>query len=227
MDLKQAFAASSVLRCATPASLAALAPTASLRRLRKGEHLFRERDPVETIYFVASGVVSLYKLNAAGEKRVIFALGADSLVNETICDDLAASAACEALEDSLLLCFDRRHFLLAMERDFRLTSAVFASLSKKVRRLYRQLKNASGALRGDKRIAAKLWKLARDHGTPCGEGLRIERRISVTYLAEMLGMQRESVSRQLKPLADAGLVASEEGSFRIPDPDALARYFKE
>lgn len=51
--------------------------------------------------------------------------------------------------------------------------------------------------------------------------------LTITYLADMLGSKRETVSRQLKQLADAGLVRYGDGRFLLPDRDALQKYFKE
>lgn len=226
-NLKDAFAASKTIRCANPASHAALASFAILRQFRRGDHVFRDRDEIETVFFLVKGIVSLYKLNSLGEKRVIFTPMGGQMLNESIVDALPASISCEALEDCVLLCFDRRKFLYAMEQDFELTKAVVRALSCMVRRLYRQVKNASGSVRGDKRLAAKLWKLARDRGAPCERGTRIEMKLSVTYLAEMLGAKRESVSRHLKTLMERNLVERVGNVLYVPDRERLAEYFKE
>ena len=50
--------------------------------------------------------------------------------------------------------------------------------------------------------------------------------LSVTYLADMLGSRRETVSRQLKHLTEQGLVRVQRGKFIIPDRDALSVFFK-
>lgn len=198
----------------------------TFRQLRKGEHVFYDRDQVSGIYIVSDGLVSVYKTNSLGEKRIIFLLGPGQMINEGFGEDFAASANCEAFEDSRLICFNKRKFVALMRRDFDLTQAVLDCLSRRVGRLYRQLKNMSGSVRGDKRIAAKLWKLARDHGRPAENGIRLNLKLSVTCLANMLGAKRETISRQLKVLTDQNLVVVRNGIFVIPDPDLLAAYFK-
>ena len=96
-----------------------------------------------------------------------------------------------------------------------------------MRRLYRQLKNTTNATRGEKKMAAKLWKLARDYGKKEEVGVRISLKLTVTQLADMLGTKRETASRQLKVLVEQGLVRYDRNTFVIPDTDALNRYFKE
>ena len=43
--------------------------------LKKGMHLFMDKDKVNNIYIVASGKVALYKLDESAQKKVIFILG--------------------------------------------------------------------------------------------------------------------------------------------------------
>lgn len=224
MDIKEAFSIAEILHNASPSTLADLASCGSLRRVGRGEQLFLDHEEVTTIYILVSGTASLYKCADGGEKRVIFAYNGGAALNEVILNGMPSSVCCEMLEDSYVLCFPVGRFASAMERDPRLSKAVMDSMSIKIRRLYRQL--ASGAMRGEKRLAAKLWKLSRDHGKDIPEGTLIDMPVTVTYLAEMLGEARETVSRQLRLLINEGLVINSGGRFIIPDRGALRKYFK-
>jgi CRP-like cAMP-binding protein len=148
------------------------------------------------------------------------------MVNEVILQNLPASANCEAISESIILCFPKDKLLAIMEQDFELTKAILDSMALKIRRLYRQLKNTSGSIRLDKKIAAKLWKLASDYGIPCKEGICIDMNLTVTYLANLVGAKRETVSRHLKVLTEQHLVIFQKNQFIIPDPNKLMEYFK-
>ncbi|WP_093792238.1 Crp/Fnr family transcriptional regulator [Sporomusa acidovorans] len=215
-----------VFQQASPDSRKTLASVGSLRHLTKGEHLFLAREPVTMLYIVISGLVTLYTIDSQGEKKVIFMLDKGKMINEVILQGNTDSMNCEVFEDAEILCFDRADFLQVMEQDFALTKGVLDSLAMKVRRLYRQLKNTPNSVRGDKRVAAKLWKLSRDYGTACEQGTKINVDVSITYLAEMLGSRRETVSRQLKALAGKSLIQIDDGHILIPDRDKLSAYFK-
>lgn len=225
--IRDAIAKCEVLQRASPSSLAALTVNAGLKRLSKGEHLFWDKEQVDSLYFTAEGIFSLYKLSSSGDKKVIFVYGPGQMLNEVMLQDLPASINCEALSDALALCFPIKAFLHVMSEDFSLSKAVIDSMARKVRRLYRQLKNTTGSVRGDKRIAAKLWKLSQDYGVPHKNGIRINLDLTITYFADMLGAKRETVSRQLKQLTDAGLVLQNASGLIIPDRDKLQQYFKE
>lgn len=204
-----------------------LAEQAQYKNLTQGEHLFWDKDRVDHFYFVAEGYFSLYKLNAAGEKKVIFVYGPGEFLNEVMVQNLPASISCEAFSDGAVLAFPIPAFSAAMAGDFPLAQAVMASMATKIRRLYRQLKNTSGSIRGDKRLAAKLWKLSQDHGVAVQKGTRIDLSLTVTYLADMLGAKRETVSRQLAQLSAQGLILHQNGAFIVPDRERLKDFFKD
>lgn len=207
-------------------TLLLLSTYGTVKTFPRGAYVYRDRETVHTIFFVSSGFVSLYKIDSLGEKKVIFVYGKNTMINEDIFQNSTASINCEVQEKAVLLCFPKHLFLKAVEQDFELSKAVMNSMSIKIRRLYRQLKNTSHSLHVDKRIAAKLWKLAKDYGIPDEKGVRITIDMSITYLAEMLASKRETVSRQIKILAEKGVVIVQKNRFIIPDLDGLSKYFK-
>ncbi len=197
-----------------------------LKELKKGEHLFRDKEIINSIYIVKSGKVALYKQSESAQKKVVFILGKDTLINEVIIEDLPASINCEAFEKTQILCFDRIKFLEIMKEDFELAQIIINSLAMKVRRLYRQSKN-SIPIKVEKRVAAKLWKLSRDYGIEIEEGTLIDLHITITYLADMFGAPRETISRALKILNNEGLIVSKNKRIIVTDRDKLVKFFKE
>ena len=197
-----------------------------VKELKKGEHLFRDKEVIKNIYVVKSGKVALYKQSESAQKKVIFILGKDTIVNEVIIDDLPSSINCEAFEKAEILCFDRMLFLDIMKDDFELSKIIINSLAMKVRRLYRQGKN-SIPIKVEKRVAAKLWKLSRDYGIEIEEGTLIDLNITITYLADMFGAPRETISRALKILNNEGLIINKNKKIIVPDRDRLVKFSKE
>ncbi|KHD36253.1 Crp/Fnr family transcriptional regulator [Clostridium acetobutylicum] len=227
MELKEAFKEVEVLQNVSLDTLKLLENYGSLKRIKKGKHIFRDKDKVSVIYIVIEGLAALYKINSVGEKKVIFVFGKGKMLNEVIFQEMFASVNCEVLEDALILCFSKNKLIKVMEEDFELTKAVMNSMAIKIRRLYRQLKNTTNSIRGDKKIAAKLWKLSGDYGIKVKEGTKINMELSITYLADMLGSKRETVSRQLKLLTEKNLVILKKNEFIIPNREKIKNYFKE
>ncbi|WP_195988616.1 Crp/Fnr family transcriptional regulator [Clostridium sp. D53t1_180928_C8] len=197
-----------------------------IKELKKGDHLFRDKEIISSIYIIKSGKIALYKQSESSQKKVVFILGKDTVVNEVIIDDLPASINCEAFENTEVLCFDRIKFLDIMKDDFELSKVIISSLSIKVRRLYRQSKN-SIPIKVEKRVAAKLWKLSRDYGIPHEDGTLIDLNITITYLADMFGAPRETISRALKILNSEGLIINKNKKIIVPDRNKLVRFFKD
>lgn len=191
----------------------------------KGSHIFRDKDLVKKVYIVYSGKVALYKMNESAQKKIVFILGKDKIINAVVIDDLPASINCEVFENAEVLAFDRNKFIEVMETDFQLSKVVIRSLAIKVRRLYRQMKNST-PIKVEKRVAAKLWKLAKDYGIESEDGVLIDLNISVTYLADMFGMPRETISRALKILQKEDLIIHKNKKILVKDRDRLSNFFK-
>ena len=195
-----------------------------IKKLKKSQMLFAERQNIDNIYIVLEGKVTLYRLSEKGQKRVIFILNKGEIINEVIFDSLTASISCEAFEDSEIISIPKVDLLNAMQQDFKLTEIVLYSMSKKIRRLYRQIKNTVPT-KVDKKVAAKLWKLSKDYGVETEEGVLIDVKISITYLADMLGSSRETISRAVKELEKMDMVKVQNRKF-IVNREKLNQYFK-
>lgn len=197
-----------------------------INKYEKGKVLFRDKDTVENIYILLKGKVSLYKFNEKGQKKVIFILGEEDFINEVIVQSTTASINCETIEDSQIMYCNITELLQLMEQDFNLTKIILSSLSLKVRRMYRQFKNTTGVLSMGKRVASKFWKLGRDYGVPLNNGILIDMEISITYLADLFGAQRETISRACKELSELGLIEYSNKKFIIKNEEKLLEYFK-
>jgi len=192
-------------------------------QLKKGEVLFREKDRISKFYAVLSGKVALSRYSAKGQKRVFFILSKGCLVNEVVFDDLPVSVVCEAFEACLILEFEKEAFQSIMEEDFTLTMNILNSIGRKQRRLYRQLKNTM-PIRMDKRLAAKLWKLSKDHSDSNEKWHPIDLKISITYLSYMMGSNRETISRAMKVLMGLELIKWVEKKLYVNEAGLLAYY---
>jgi CRP/FNR family cyclic AMP-dependent transcriptional regulator len=197
---------------------------AYVKKLKKGEILFSERQKVDYIYIVLQGKVTMYRLSEKGQKRVVYILNKGEIINEVIFDDITASISCEGFENSEIISISKIDLLNIMQQDFKFTEIILCSMSKKIRRLYRQIKNTVPT-KMDKRVAAKLWKLSKDYGVETEEGVLIDVKINITYLAEMLGSSRETISRAVKELEKMDMVKIKQRKF-IVNREKLNQYFK-
>lgn len=192
----------------------------------KKQTIIREKEEVDKIYVLIDGKVSISKMSEDGELKIIFILNNGDLINEISFEEHHTSTvACEAFEKALVAEIPINDFKKIMKEDFNLTANLFNFTEKRTRRLYRQLKN-SISLRVDKKLAAKLCRLSREFGINEGEWTYLNINITITYLADMLGTKRETLSRAMKTLQEKDLVKY-EGKKIFVKTEKLVRYFKD
>ncbi len=192
----------------------------------KGRILFRAKELVETVYFQLSGKSMLYNLTHTGQRKIVFIFGKGILLNDHVVNVHEASLYCETIEKSRIFMVSAQEFLHWMELDFALTKEVMITQEWKMWRLGHQLKNTTGSIYMERKLAAKLWKLARDFGRETPEGLEIDINMSVTFLADMLGAPRETTSRLCKTLTDYGLIRMEKKRIVITDSHKMSMFYK-
>lgn len=224
MTLKEACLVPGILQEANSSTKVKTISYGVLKKYKKGEIIFRDREEVNQIYFVITGYVALYKINKQHDKKVIFVFGSGEALNEVIVEEPISSINCETLSDTVILSFYRHYFLEMMEQDFNFSKAVMNSMAMKIRRLYHQLSNTSNSMHLDKQIASKLWKLSKDFGKEEKDRIEIGFDLSITYLADLVGSKRETVSRVVKKLVDKKLIEIDKNKFIIIDPKGLHNY---
>ncbi len=189
--------------------------------LKQGEILFSERQDVKSMYIVLDGFMALYRNSRYGEIKVIFICTDGEIVNEVVLQDEKTSICAKALTDTKLLAIYHSDLIKLLENDYDLTKEIYNSLARKTRRLYHQVGNANGTYPLEKRLAAKIWKLARDYGKKTDKGIQIYFDTTVTFLANMLGAKRETVSRIISQLKKDGIILHENGILTVLKIDDL------
>lgn len=77
------------------------------------------------------------------------------------------------------------------------------------------------------RIARRLLDLCETHGVSVTEGLMIDLRLSQVDLAQMLGLARQSVNREVKALESAGLIGQMGGRIFVRNKPGLEQWLRE
>ncbi|WP_031556046.1 Crp/Fnr family transcriptional regulator [Lachnospira multipara] len=192
-----------------------------LINMDKGEVLFIERDKIEYMYIIVEGYVSLYRNSRYGDERVIFICTEGEIINEVCMQDDKTSIAAKTLSEVSLLKIYVKDLDKYFTKDYEAFRIVYNSLAHKLRRLYRQTGNSNGTFPIEKRLAARLWKLARDYGKDVECGRRIKFEVTVTLLANMVGAKRETVSRIISRLKKEKIIKHEKGVLTVVDMNNL------
>jgi len=138
-------------------------------------------------------------------------------------DGLPRSADAIALEEAYLYGLNRSDFLSFLIHNEKAVNAVLSALSMRLRRTNDLLAEMC-FLNLTVRLAQKLVELAEQKG-PCETDPREYRlEMSQQEFGNILGVSRESINKELKPLRDKGIVSVSRNCIHIHDLATLKRH---
>jgi CRP-like cAMP-binding protein len=188
------------------------------RTYRKGQLLFVENDPGESLIVLRRGAVMVFRTAPTGERAVLSVMRPPEVLGEvSLLDGLPRSLSAEAIEDTSALALSRGAFIELLHLNPRILDAVMRSFGALVRRLTEQ--NADHVfLDLPGRVAKTLVRLAGDSTAPM---VTIE--LNQSQLAEMAGGSRQSVNQAIGSFSSRGWLRTEGRRIVVTDLPALRR----
>lgn len=190
-------------------------------RLRPGEMLFRQGDPPSGLYALAGGTLKMSSLRADGREAILAMIDAGTWFGEiSLIDGQPRTHDATAIGEVEVLLLPRAVFdALMQEAPF--ARAIAALLAGRIRLLYGIVEDA--ALRSTQAsIARRLLLLSRADGAGLPQR-RVRVPVSQEGLAMMLGISRQTLSKQLRLLANDGIVALGYGHIDVLSAAGLRR----
>ena len=194
------------------------------RLLKRGEILWRQGDPADGLYVVASGMLKVTRTDAEGNEVVLHLRVAGDTEGEPgiFAADHDRRTEVSALQTTECLFVDRQRLFEFYGRHPAALFPMAERLSTMIRDHATQLGEV--AFRDiTTRLAWKLLDLAATYGEPVGRGVRITLALSQGVLAAMVAASRPNVNRSLGKLAAEGLIRSERGRVTVLDLELLKR----
>ncbi len=194
---------------------------AELLRLRRGEMLFRQGDPPSGFYVLASGTLKMSSLREDGREAILAIVEAGIWFGEiSLIDDLPRTHDATAVGPVQVLQLPREAFDALMQRAV-FARAIAALLAARIRLLYGVVEDAT--LRSTRaRVARRLLMLARGDAA-MSPLLRARVPVSQEGLAMMLGITRQTLSKELRLLAESGVIALGYGYIDVISAPGLER----
>ena len=191
-------------------------------KLTIGQLLFMEGDDAGGFYIVKSGGLKATRLSPEGSEQLlaVFSPG-DSIGEMGMFDDSPRSASIAALRESVLIHWSKNSFFRFADENSALYRQLLAVMAKRLRDT-----NDALAARDFLPLAGQLAQMMLRLGTGFGVALpddtvRIEHKLTQAELAAMIGASRENVSRVINDWKRKGIIAREEGYYRLIDRDTL------
>lgn len=198
-----------------------LASVVTRRQYRKGDPIFHKEDEGQSLFIVEDGAVRIYVPSAQGADLTLAILGAGDFFGDlSLLDGQPRSAGADAMQDTRALILERTDFLDLMRSRPDAALAVMAVVSKRLRETDEMASDLAFLDVGG-RLAKRLLELASSHGVRREDGTLLDVSITQEQLANMIGVTRESVNRNLGNFRRAGLITNHGRRIVLRDPDGL------
>lgn len=188
-------------------------------RFRRGDALFQESDPADSLHFLTSGFLVIQVTTLSGEVATMNVVGAPDTVGElALLDEYGRrSASALAITPVQTLALNREAFERLCAEHAVVEHMLVTILSAHVRRLSDRLTEALYAP-ADIRVLLRLADLSRLFG-----GAKAGTSIPVTQsdLAAMAGTTRPTVNRALQMAQSLGAISLGRGRIEVVKPDVL------
>jgi len=207
---------------AMPAPAAKVLRRAStVRGYQAGDLVFSPSPDPAHIYVLEDGLVRLFRLTRAGEEFTLRYIRPGELFGEmSVVSGRPRQGFAQARVASKILRIPRAAFVATL----RTHNSLLYSVTKKIAgRVIDYQSRAEDLIFLDarRRLARFLLRVATKHGQPDGKGLTLALPLTHAEIASGIGTSRQTVSRFLKELINAGLVTRSGGELVLPDPARL------
>jgi CRP-like cAMP-binding protein len=202
----------------------ALARAVARRRYRRGDIIFQKDEPGHALFIVERGSVRIYVPSAQGNDLILAVLAAGDFFGDiSLLDGRPRSASAAATSDTVLLALERSDFIALITSRPAAAMAVLEAVSRRLRETDEMASDLAFLDVGG-RLAKKLLELAGSHGVQrAGGGTLINLSVTQEEMANMIGVTRESVNRNLSEFRRLGLIQSQGRKVIIKDAARLRR----
>lgn len=213
------------LRVLPPEVEARLQERAVRKRVADGTRIFDRSSPIDGLYGVISGQVSVFGAGPEGRPFVLTVLGPGEWFGEiSLFDGLPRTHENVARGDVEFWFVSKRDFHDLLAREPQLYAPFVELLCRRIRMTFTFIDDM--VFRDlPERLAKRLLELIADHGEPADAGAHRAIRVPQEELSFMLNASREAVGRHLKAWEREGWLRLEYGRIVVCEPDRLRGLF--
>ena len=191
--------------------------------IRKGDVVFNEGEPGDSLYIILSGKIKLGRRAADGRQNLVAVLGPSDMVGElSLFDPGPRTATATAVTDARLARLRKQALRPWLTNRPEISEQLLRVLARRLRRTNDALADLIFTdVPG--RVAKQLLQLAQRFGTQEGGAMRVTHDLTQEEIAQLVGASRETVNKALADFASRGWLRLDGKSVIILDPERLAR----
>lgn len=203
-----------------PASRERFLDRAMRRRYSEDSLIVHEGEAGAGLFVTTSGLVKVFKTSINGREQILRYAPPGSSFNEvTVLDGGVNPTSAQAVKDSEVIVISRQLVTELAISDPDVMSAIASSMAGLYRHLMELVEDLSFRHVAD-RVSRVLLQSVMPHAG-VGAGADMQRRLTQTEIAEMIGSTREVVGRALRTLEDAGAIRVDRGTITLLDLSKL------
>ena len=200
-----------------------IAARAPMRSVEPGTLLWSPHERHKVLFIVKAGQVRIYRVAPQGRRLTLAVLGPGALFGEMdLIGQRMGEGFAEAIEASVLCLMSEQDVRSMLLADSRIATRIIEGLGRRLSEVEQRL--ADTVLKtAPQRVAAVLCMLVA--GAPAEAGLFARRgaevRLTHEQLADLVGTTRETTTKLLGDLRDAGMIKLQRGGIVVLDRDRL------
>jgi len=192
------------------------------KKFPKNKIIFLEGEPGTAFYFIKSGKVKISKLSETGREIIVHFLGAGDIFAEVTLfqRDAVYPATAEVIEDAVIGIIRNKNLEKIVLDNPQMALELIRVLTSKIMSIQERIRHL-GANDAVERTIQVLLALADGHGSKTKNGIELCVNITRQDLAAFVGTTRETTSRILSKLNQAGVIDISGKSIVITDFEGL------
>lgn len=188
------------------------------RSYPRGSVIVFADDPGDSLFVVRSGRVKVVLIGEDGREVILGILNsADHFGELSLIDGHPRSAHVIAMDDASLIVLRREDFRRRVQESPAVAWGLLQELSRRLRKADHQI-GSLALLDVNGRMARLILDAAAE-----GDGAVVAKRLTHQTIAQMIGASRETVSRAMRELQDAGVITVLRRQISIADRAALEK----
>lgn len=192
------------------------------KSISKGSHVFFKDEPLESVYFIETGIVKIYKTDINGKEQIVSLLKAgDMFPHVGFFQSHNYPANALVVEDASFLYLSTSHLKEIILRYPEVGMKLFNVMEDKIIELQNSLE-AQVLNNAYDQVVKLLLRLHHAHGILQEDGTYLlPLHVTQNEIAQMIGAARETVSRSLSKMRKKGLIAEGDKGYLLLDVEAL------
>lgn len=198
----------------SPAELDSISKLIFEKTVDRGEIVLFEGEPADTLYFVASGALKLFKSSVEGKEQILSIVRPGETINDvSVFDSRPNPVSAQAMGAVVLYGINKDDLDVMLRKHTTIALNIIQVLAGRLRQLMSLVEDLSF-----RHVISRVARILLEYA---GDGAGPNPKLTQQEMAAMAGTAREMVGRSLKALEERGMIKLDRHRIMITNKKAL------